>query len=155
MSATQKRVRLSNKWHSKVHLSANCLKASYNEVFQWVCMMSWLSPRGLRSLALKKRLRRRLIRVSIRNNGYCFPSMCISLLISSFQFCHFRKGEKRNYVRKKLSENVRLHSGILSPSLSYRMQNSLLNYNKLAYDQSSSRKTKHKYLLMLLICRIS
>ena len=101
------------------------------------------------------RLRRRLIRVSIRNNGYCFPGMCISLLISSFKFCHFRKGEKRNYVRKKLSENVRLHSGILSPSLSYRMQNTLLNYNKLAYDQSSSRKTKHKYLLMLLICRIS
>ena len=48
-----------------------------------------------------------------------------------------------------------LISGILSPSLSYRMQNTLLNYNKLAYDQSSSRKTKHKYLLMLLICRIS
>ena len=59
MSATQKRVRLSYKWHNKVHLSANCLKASYNEVFQWVCMKSWLSPRGLRSLALKKKKKKK------------------------------------------------------------------------------------------------
>ena len=56
---------------------------------------------------------------------------------------------------EKLGEDVRLHCGLSSPSLSYRMQNKLWNYNKLAYDQSSLLKTKHKYHRMFLICKVS